>query len=165
MIPSLIEKLIESCIVDNTINIKAIADTLGVDIVLSEDIADLCRIAVDPATNKPVISLHPSNDQKTKHSFVAIALAEYILTPNRVTQHGINYDMFFWSDIYHQRHSYRMLLATRLAVPEFIINQLGEPNFSTDKYIADSHYLPQFIRSCINNNSALFLLSNFSELT
>ena len=165
MIPSVLEKLIKSSTYGDKVNLKEITEFLNITIALDKELTDLCHISLAVEDNKPVIKLNPSNDKKTKHTLVAIAIAEYILTPTRLEGAGIGYDMFFLREIYHQRYSYRMMLATRLAVPEEIINQLEAPTFDTASYVARSSYLPQFIHCCVKDSSAMFLLSNFGDLS
>ncbi|WP_426359446.1 hypothetical protein ACPUVO_04155 [Pseudocolwellia sp. HL-MZ19] len=164
MLPSLVEKLIESCTREDHIDVKAFCEALGVTIALRPEIKNLCEIHLEGETKSPVISLSPTLDKKTKFTFVVIALAEYILTPDRVARMGICYDIFFLQDIYHQRHGYRMLLATRIALPEKLVNIAGSTSPDAEHIINNSNYLPQFLRCCVNNSSALFLLANFSDL-
>jgi hypothetical protein len=164
MLPSLIEKLIESCTREDHIDTKAFCESLGVLIIVRPDIKNLCEIHLEGQDKQPVISLITRLDKKTKFTFVAIALAEYILTPDRVARTGIVYDIFFLEDIYHQRHGYRMLLATRIALPEALVNIVSSTSPEAERIINSSNYLPKFLRCCVNNSSALFLLSNFSEL-
>jgi hypothetical protein len=165
MIPSLIEKLIQSCSREDHVDVKAFCEALGVSIKLDEKLRDLCEIKIDEKSEKPVIWLNPSLDKKTKLTFVVIALAEYILTPDRVSRTGIRYDIFFLDDIYHQRHGYRMLLATRLALPEHLINTISEVSPQSEQVINEANYLPKFLRCCVSDSSALFLINNFSDLS
>lgn len=164
MLPSLVEKLIESCTREDHIDIKAFCEALGVNIAIRPKLKNLCEIHLEGEEGKPVISLTPTLDKKTKFTFVVIALAEYILTPDRVARTGICYDMFFLEDIFHQRHGYRMLLATRIAIPKHLINIISSSSPEAEKIIHQTNYLPKFLRCCVSNSSALFLLANFSEL-
>ena len=164
MIPSVLEKLIKSSTRDGKVDLKQITEFFNINIMIDRQLTDLCQIYVSEQDNKPVIKLSPTNDRKTKYTLVAIAIAEFILTPSRLEGTGIRYDMFFLKEIYHQRYSYRMMLATRLAVPEEIINKLDLPTFDLNAYVIKSDFLPQFIHCCVKDSSALFLLSNFSDL-
>jgi len=164
MIPSVLEKLIKDSTHDGKVNLKEITEFFNISIELDRQLTDLCQIRLSEEDKKPVIKLSPNADRKTKFTLVAIAIAEFILTPSRLEGEGIRYDMFFLKEIYHQRYSYRMMLATRLAVPEEVINQMDEPGFDMVNYLAGSDYQPQFISCCVKDSSALFLLSNFSEL-
>lgn len=164
MLPSLIEKLITSCAREDHVDVKAFCEALGVVIKIDNELKNLCEIHNDKDTQKPIISLNPALDKKTKFTFVVIALSEYILTPDRVARTGICYDIFFLDDIYHQRHGYRMLLATRIALPEHLINKISNGSPEAETIIANANYLPKFLRCCVSDSSALFLISNFSDL-
>jgi len=167
MIPSLIQKLIESCTKEDHVDIKEFCNALGVSVAIRPKLKNLCEIHFEKQENgkgKPVISLNPSLDKKAKFTYLAIALAEYILTPDRVTRTGICYDMFFIRDIYHQRHGYRMLLATRIALSEKHINIVSSLSPDAENVINNSNFLPEFVRCSVSNSSALFLLANFSDL-
>ncbi|MFT5757753.1 MAG: hypothetical protein ACI9LM_002489 [Alteromonadaceae bacterium] len=167
MKPFLLQKLIKDATQGEFLDIKMLAKELEVTIALvkEKDMKNLCEISCDNKEEKALLKLNKTLDKKSRFTFVAIALAEYILTPERVEKTGINYDIFFLSDIYKQRYGYRMLLATRLAVPEHMIEKLCNHDPGADEYIIESDYLPQFLRCCVSNSSALFLLSNFSELS
>jgi len=164
MLPSLVEKLIRSCSKEDQVDVKAFSDALGVSIKLDAQLKNLCEIRFDENSQKPVISLLSSLDKKTKYTFLVIALAEYILTPERVSRTGICYDIFFLDDIYHQRHGYRMLLATRIAMPEHLINIISSTSPEADEVITQANYLPKFLRCCVSDSSALFLIANFGDL-
>jgi hypothetical protein len=166
MKPFLLQKLIKDATKGDFLDVKMLARELKVTIALvkEKDMKNLCEISANNMAEKPLLKLNETLDKKSRFTFVAIALAEYILTPERVEKTGINYDIFFLSDIYKQRYGYRMLLATRLAVPEHMIEKLCDHAPGADEYVLESDYLPQFLRCCVSNSSALFLLSNFSEL-
>ena len=70
MLPSLVEKLIESCSRENDVDTKAFCKALGVSIKLNHELKNLCEIHIEEESNKPVISLSPSLDKKTKFTFV-----------------------------------------------------------------------------------------------
>jgi hypothetical protein len=57
-----------------------------------------------------------------------------------------------------------MLLATRIALPEALVSVVSSTSPEAEIIINNSNYLPKFLRCWVNNSSALFLLSNFSEL-
>jgi len=164
ILPFIVKGLIKDNTVGELIDLKSIAKELNIQIKLDQKLKDLCRIIIEKDSRHPTIYLNPNCDTKTKHTFVAIAIAEYILTPRRVSDPGIYYDLFFLDTIYSQKHNYFMLLSTRLAFPEETIAQLEDHSINTDDFVNNCSYLPQFIRCCVSNSSALFLISNFSEL-
>lgn len=165
----LVKHMIKENTIGANINIMGIAKRLSIEIKVESNLNDLGKVYIDKNENV-IISLNENSDKQTKYTLMVIAVADYILTPTKIMRTGIVYDMFFLNDIFAHRHSYRMLLATRLAFPEHIIDKLcsnsgvESGSFSYADFIANSNYLSQFIRSCIDDSSALFLLKNTSEL-
>ncbi|PCI58971.1 MAG: hypothetical protein COB35_12460 [Gammaproteobacteria bacterium] len=167
----LIKNMIKGNTHDNTINIKGIANKLGIEILITSHLStDLAQVYVDE-NDKPVIQINENTDLETKYTLMVIAMADYILKPKKVSKTGIIYDMFFLDDIFSQRYHYRMLLATRLAFPEHVIEKLcnkvatiGENDINYMNFVQQSNYLSQFIRSCIDDSSALFLIKNTNDL-
>ncbi len=163
-----VKDMIKKNIIDDHINIMGIAKSLGIQITLDEQLTDLATIRTG-IENKPVITLRADSDKQTKYTLMVIAMADYILTPKKVKTTGISYDLFFVDDIFAHRQSYQMLLATRLAFPEPIIKQLCNQHLYSGildyaKFVAESNYLSTFIRSCIDDSAALFLVKNFADL-
>ena len=168
MKPIFIKEMIKKNVIDDHINVKGIANSLGINIVLDEQLNDLAHIFIGK-NDKPTIALKAESDKQTKYTLMVIAMADYILIPKKVVNQGIRYDMFFINDLFAQRQTYQMLLATRLAFPEKIIKQLCNQHIYSHtlnyaKFVADANYLPQFVRSCIDDSAALFLVSNIADL-
>lgn len=165
MKPSLIAQLISDSSSKDSVDLRNIVQTLGIKIKLSNEIVNHCEIRYLSGDESPTVFLNKDLDVQTQQTFVAIALAEYILTPVRVTNKGICYDMFFLNDTLHQQQfSYRMLLATRLVIPKCILEIMHTDSALFDDFVFSSNYLPRFLRSCVQDSTALFLLSNFSDL-
>jgi hypothetical protein len=166
MNPAIISQLIKDNTLDSFIDMSGIASSLSVRISLCPDLRDLCTLSL--VKNAVTIKINSDLDVGKRLTFVAIALAEYILTPSRVNGKGIIYDMFFLKDIYSQRFSYRMLLATRLAVPEPVIQSFGEQGIGSsaafESFKSNSSHHPDFLRCCVQEGAAMFLLTGFSDL-
>jgi hypothetical protein len=166
MNPAIISQLIKDNTLDSFIDMAGIASSLSVRISLCPELRDLCTISLVAKT--VTIKINPDLDVGKRLTFVAIALAEYILTPSRVTGTGITYDIFFLKDIYSQRFSYRMLLATRLAVPERVIQSFGGQGVGSsaafESFKLNSKHHPDFLRCCVQEGAAMFLLTGFNDL-
>lgn len=158
---SAIAKLIHANTSESSVDLQSICASFGIDIEFELETNDLANIKT--IKGRPVINLNPSLTKKEKLTFVAIAVSEYILTPNRVNGKGITYDMFFMKDAYHQRFNNIMLLATRLALPENIISQLCKLETNVGEIIVKFDFTPEFLRCCVQDSNALFLLKNFSN--
>lgn len=162
MSPSVIANIIHSNSTNKVVDLKGIVSLLGIKITLSTTIKDLCDF--ENIDGCPTIVLNQKLSKKEKLTYTAIAVAEYILTPERVFSGTIKYDIFFIENIYHERFTYRMLLATRLALPETVINQYCSLELGSKNILEDYDFMPQFLRCCIQDSAALFLLQNFSDL-
>jgi hypothetical protein len=168
-------RLIKKSTVGDKMDLKRICDKLSITLQPAPDLQDLCHIIRDEKTRKPVIKLNTSIDSKTRFTLVAIAAAEFILHAERINGGGIKYDMFALTDIHHKKHTPYIMLATRLAIPEHIIEKLvyeadnefvskhirdREDHFDSNAYIENSLYLPQFIRCAVKESSGKLLLDN-----
>lgn len=171
---SLLTNLIEGCTVGDKMDLKKICDTLNIKLMADPDLKDLCKIGRDDK-RQLVIWINPNIDSKTKFTLVAIAVAEFILHPERINENGVVYDMFSLTDIHHKKHTPYIMLATRLAIPEHIIEKLVEAaesefeskhirdrktQFDIKSYIEKSIYLPQFIQCVVKESSGKLLLDN-----
>jgi len=167
-----ISSLIKSATVGDVVDLKIICKTLNIGLKMDSELSDLCKIEVDK-NSRVVIWLDPKLDKKTKFTLVAIAVAEYLIHPARVSaQGGVVYDMFFLKELNSKKRSKLIMLATRLVIPEIIIEKLSDAldnqfstsgakeKFNADSYIANSDYLPEFMRCIIKESTSMFLLEN-----
>lgn len=166
-------KLIETAVEGDYVNLKTICLTLDIKLVIDKKLKDLCKVGVDEE-QRATIWLNSDLDKKTKMTMVAIAVAEYIIHPERVLSSGVVYDVFFLRELTTNKSTKLIMLATRLAVPEHIIEKIVLENevnflktkdydkFDIDNYIANSSYLPEFIRCVIKESTGIFLLDNLT---
>ncbi|MDO6426799.1 hypothetical protein Q4489_07230 [Thalassotalea sp. 1_MG-2023] len=164
------QQLISNATIGDTVDLKQICRSLNLTLKITPELSDLCRIAVDKE-QKVVIQLNASIDKRTKFTFVAIAAAEYLINSARINDTGVTYDIFFLRDIHANRATNLIMLATRLAIPEHIIEKIVDASevqfvkqpenekFDIDDYIRQSDYLPDFIRSVIKQSSSSFLVN------
>jgi len=168
-----IEKLIQSATDGDTVDLKAICKKLHIRVALDETLSDQCKIGLDKQ-QRLNIWLNPTLDKKTKFTYVAIATAEYIIDPERVAEQGVSYDIFFLKDLNKNKATKLIMLATRLAVPEHIIEHLANAldlqftknnvfdKFDYDGYIANANYLPEFLKCVIKESSSKLLIDNLT---
>lgn len=172
----LITKLIADATNGDKVDLKQICDTLNIQLKAAPELKDYCNIYRD-TKGKTVIRLNPSINSKTRFTLVAIAVAEFILHHERVDEIGITYDMFSLSNLNHKKHTPFMMLATRLAIPEHIIEKLvntsnnfvesknkttSSEKFDPQVYISHSIYLPEFVRAVVGESSGRLLLNTLS---
>jgi len=170
---SALQNLIESATVGDIIDLKIICQTLDVKLKVDDNLQDLCRVGVNDQ-QQTTVWFNANLDKKTKFTFVAIAIAEHIINPDKVAETGVVYDVFFLRELNKNKRSKLLMLATRLAVPEDIIEKISQESevsfsreqtsdkFNVDTYIAKSNYLPEFIRCAIKQSTGMFLLDNLS---
>ncbi|WP_206484071.1 hypothetical protein [Thalassotalea sp. G2M2-11] len=168
-----IQQLIKSATKGDTVDLKAICQKLKIKIKLDDDLKDYCKVGLDKKRHT-TIWLNSSLDRKMKYTFVAIATAELIIDPIRVSEQGVTYDVFFLRELHQNKATKLIMLATRLAVPEHIIEHLSDDldmqftknnafnKFDSDAYIANAEYIPEFLRCVIKESSSKFLLNNVS---
>lgn len=173
MSSSALHRLIESATVDDIVDLKRICQTLDVKIKIDENLQDLCKVGINEQ-QQIIIWLNAKLDKKTKFTLVAVAVAEYLIHPNKVTGLGVLYDVFFIREMNKHKTSKLIMLATRLVIPEHIIEriskesevnfskELPEESFDVEAYIAKSNYLPEFIRCAIKQSTGMFLLDNLT---
>ncbi|MEW6992310.1 hypothetical protein AADZ91_16700 [Colwelliaceae bacterium 6441] len=165
-----IHSLIQSATVGDTVDLKTICRTMNIKLKFDDNLQDLSKIGLDDQ-RQITIWLNNSLDNKTKSTLVAIAVAEYIISPEKVLQRGVVYDVFFLKDLQKNKATNLIMLATRLAIPEHIIEKLTnsiELQFSKDQsesfdpnaYIANAVYLPEFIKCAIKQSSSMLLIDN-----
>lgn len=154
--------LIRSNTKDQTVNVAGIATDLGIKVRLAtlEKLGELASMNQGEDDDKPVIYLNRKNDNKQNHTLVALLLAEFIINPSKPRDKGISLEVFDLQNLSEGKQSPRMLLATRLAIPEEIINKLDDINFDLNKYANTTNYLPSFIRQAVKTNNAQFSLDN-----
>ena len=166
--------LIKSCANGDKIDLKKLCDTLNIKVVADANLKDLCKIGRDES-RQAYIWLQPSVDPKTRFTLIAIAIAEFIIHPERISGAGISYDMFALADLHRKKHTPYMMLATRLAIPEHIIEKLiiaaelefeskrvrdKTEKFDSEAYINNSIFLPEFIRCVVKDSTGKVLLEN-----
>jgi hypothetical protein len=168
-----LQNLIQSATVDDTVDLKGICQKLNIKIRMDDSSQDLCKIGQN-ADKQIVIWLNSSLDQKTKFTFVAIAVADYMLDSDRVCKQGVVYDMFFLRDLNANKATKLIMLATRLAMPEHIIEKLSnalevqfskdsKETFDADAYVRNSKFLPEFVRCAIKESTSIFLMDNLKN--
>ena len=161
-IGNVIISLIEKHSQDEVIDIMAMAASMGIsiDYVEMETSTDVAIMKQGEEDTRPKIELNKTNNIEQNHTLVALLLADCLIAPKKAQREGFKYEIFFLKDLRHFRLTRTFLLATRLAIPEKIINQIDEFGFNIDAYIAQTNYLPSFVNNMIKNSNASFVMIN-----
>jgi hypothetical protein len=171
---SLLNSLVRSATSGDIVDFRIICSTLGVRVALIELSSDLCILCRNKE-GRVEIQINSDLCQEKMSTLAVLALAESILHPEKLYREKVVYDMFFLNDMKSKMHSRTFILATRLVLPEHIIEQLiisSENDFSTVKnpntdysfnakdYVNESIYMPDFLNMIIKESSAKLLLNN-----
>ena len=159
---NVVVSLIERHSHNEVIDIMAMAASMGisVDYVDMEISTDVGRVTQGDDDKRPKIELNKSNTKEQNYTLVALLLADCLIAPKKVQREGIKYEIFYLKDLRQFRLTRTFLLATRLAIPESIINQIDEFSFNIDTYIAKTDYLPGFVNNMVKNSNASFVVIN-----
>ena len=161
-IGNVVVSLIKKHSQDEVIDIMEMASSMGISVntVEMQTSTDVAIMVQGQEDNRPRIELNKTNTIEQNYTLVALLLADCLIAPNKAQREGFKYEIFFLKDLRQFRLSRTFLLATRLAIPEQIINQIDEFTFNIDAYIAKTKYLPGFINNMIKNSNANFIVIN-----
>ena len=161
-VTNVVVSLIEKHTKDEVIDIMEVALSMGISVQYVEMKAstDVAIMKQGEVNKRPDIWLNKTNTIEQNYTLVALLLADCFIAPQKVKNEGFKYEIFFLKDLRNYRLTRTLLLATRLAIPEKIINQIGEFGFNIDAYIAKTNYLPSFVNNMVKNSSASFMMIN-----
>jgi hypothetical protein len=161
-IGNVISALIEKHTQDEVIDIMEMAESIGISVEFVEmkRSTDVAVMKQGEEDDRPKIELNKINSLEQNHTLVALLLADSFISPEKASNEGFKYEIFFLKDLRYYRLTRTLLLATRIAIPEKIINQIDEVGFDVDAYIAKSNYLPSFVHNMVKNSNASFLVIN-----
>lgn len=138
---------------EGVVDIRKVARALGFDMYISQHLrtADKGKLyaagsEVERETvTSPTILLNEKNTDEENRTVVALLIAEYMLSQRNQNGREITCDMFFLQGIRQYRVSRQLFLATRLLIPEHIIEQTQSITFSAPAYAAKAKILPGFL--------------------
>jgi len=159
---NVVVSLIEKHSQDEVIDIMSMAASMGISVnyVVMETSTDVAIMKQVEGDSRPKIELNKTNNIEQNYTLVALLLADCLIAPKKLQRGGFKYEIFYLKDLRQYRLSRTFLLATRLAIPEQIINQIDEFGFNLDAYIGKTHYLPSFINNTVKNSNASFVVIN-----
>lgn len=159
---NVVVSLIEKHSQDEVIDIMEMAASMRISVnyVEMETSTDVAFMRQGQEDNRPKIELNKKNTLEQNYTLVALLLADCLIAPKKVQREGIKYEIFFLKDLRQFRLTRTFLLATRLAIPEQIINKIDEFSFNIDTYIARTNYLPGFVNNMVKNSNASFVVIN-----
>jgi hypothetical protein len=161
-IGNVVVNLIEKHSHNEVIDIMEMADSMGISVetVVMETSTDVAIMKQSEGDKRPKIELNKTNDIEQNYTLVALLLADCLIAPKKAQNDGFKYEIFFLKDLRQFRLTRTFLLATRLAIPEHIINQIDVFGFNIDAYIGKTNYLPSFVNNMVKNSNASFVVIN-----
>jgi len=125
---NVVVSLIEKHSQDEVIDIMAMASSMGIGVgcVEMETSTDVAFMIQGEEDKRPKIKLNKNNTTEQNYTLVALLLADCLIAPKKAHREGFKYEIFFLKDLRNYRLTRTFLLATRLAIPEQIINQIDE---------------------------------------
>jgi len=161
-IGNVVVSLIEKHSKNEVIDIMKMASSMGISVnyVDMETSTDMATMKQEDDDNRPKINLNKKNTIEENYTLVALLLADCLIAPQKAHREGFKYEVFFLKDLRQFRLTRTFLLATRLAIPEQVINQIDVFGFNIDAYIAKTKYLPAFVNNMVKNSNASFAMIN-----
>ena len=127
-----VKKCINYCIEQDelTINIPKLVKHLGFKVYFKE-MENKATIKYDGLKNYASLYINQELSLEDKNAIAVLIIAEFLVRFQQYKKKEIHFDMFYIDNIKQSKMSKQVFLATRLALPEKVINKLD--NFDSDK--------------------------------
>lgn len=102
-------------------------------------------ILPDVKTDVPTIVLNRLNREEESRTAIALLVADYLLTCKQNKNKVLTCDTFFLGHIREYKVTRQLFLATRLALPEDVIEKISDIRFSTPAYALEAKLLLSFV--------------------
>ncbi len=153
-------RLIERAVAYNTdegvVDVFGVAANLGCEIVTEFKHSTLIA-AMRPCSSEDKlaeIALNKNNDHATNRTVVAIMLADYLINLVHCRSKKITVDTFFLSEIRNYKMSSSIMIGTRIAIPNEVINMFDCPTFDSLSYACEAELLPNFVSSTLKMSNS-----------
>ncbi len=162
-----LQKLVDHCTKDEVVDTLALAEQLNCVVVHKTfSTADKGVLLPPNATRlgRTAIVLSEDNSEAENRTLIPLLLADYILNNNPDAVKRFSCDVFFLAEVRRYRASRHMFLATRLALPESIIEKISGINFDTNGYARKACLLPNFVNCAFHSHEVGGLLGLIDSL-
>ena len=157
-----LQNIIEDGTDGDCIDIFQVADGMGVSLERSfEDSTIIAELKYPDDLNK-------KNTPDETRTSIALLLAKYCLDWGNGALKDSRVDIFYLREIRAYKTSRQVILATRLAIPDSIIEKANDLRFNSSKYAKDAKLLTNFVDSSIHipaGSGLLTLLDSFDFST
>lgn len=107
-----------------------------------------------------ILNVKPGLSYQEQNTVIAILLAKYCLYPEFMDTKGYRLNIFEMKTFRETRFSRLMYMATRMALPESVIEQINDVKVQHIHVEATEHFLSEFIYSTVKGHTIQFLLDN-----
>ena len=164
-----LQNIIEDGTDGDCIDIFQVADGMGVSLERSfEDSTIIAELKYPDDLSGPTIHVNKKNTPGETRTSIALLLAKYCLDWGNGTLKESRVDIFYLREIRAYKTSRQVILATRLAIPDSIIEKANDLRFNSSKYAKDAKLLTNFVDSSIHipaGSGLLTLLDSFDFST
>ena len=164
-----LQNIIEDGTDGDCIDIFQVADGMGVSLERSfEDSTIIAELKYPDDLSGPTIHVNKKNTPDVTRTSIALLLAKYCLDWGNGALKDSRVDIFYLREIRAYKTSRQVILATRLAIPDSIIEKANDLRFNSSKYAKDAKLLTNFVDSSIHipaGSGLLTLLDSFDFST
>ena len=107
-----------------------------------------------------VVSFRDGLSVQQENTLYAVLFAKLILNTDKVKESGALVDAFEFKGIRQTRYSRLMYLATRLALPESVIDKINADPLKQPNVEATKHYTDELVYASVSGHSVGLLLGN-----
>lgn len=161
-----IEQVIEQHDCGEYIDVRGVAESLRISIhdreMNDDTLVGVLFKSTQKTDEKPIriLNLKPGMSYQEQNTAIAILLAKYCLTPEYIDTKGYRLNIFEMKSFRESRFSRLMYLATRMALPESMIEHINDVKVQHIQIEAVNHFLSEFVHCTVKGHTIKFLLDN-----
>lgn len=157
----------EACSEDNEyVDIRNLCERLRINISTKGEHLETTQMARfytednEDKYQRRFITLSPSLSECEQNTVIAILIAKFCLVPDAIHERGHEVNVFDFKSLRTIRFSRLMYLATRIALPEEIIEKIDDITLSNKNLKATEMFTSDFVSCAVKGHTIQFLLDN-----
>lgn len=141
-----LQRIIENSTEGDKINVYHVAEQMGVSVSSRfRDSTVIATLQYPDGKCPPDIALNKNNSEAENNTAVALLLAKYCLDWGNGAVKDSKIEIFYLRELRAYKTSRQVILATRLAIPDGIIEKCNDLRFNSSRYAQEAKLLPNFI--------------------
>lgn len=158
---TLVKKYIEECTVNEIVDLNKLINKLDIHqtVIPSKSLGMTEKGRLLRRDDKTVIGFNPNCTEREKNTLRAVLLAHGMLYPEKLSGVGISIDTFYLQEIRRSRTSKDVLLATYIAIPEGVRDQVGDLKFNCNAYADKANLMSPFVSSSTSDSTVAFIIN------